>query len=151
MEAGLWLGIGCRSGLDPAELLRLTAEMLTAQTLSPTALAGLASLDRRAAEPALVALAAALDLPLLSFSAARLEHETPRLRHPSDAVFAATGCHGVAEAAALAAAGPAAELLVPKIVAAGHVTFAVAGARVALVRSRCDADGSEASGGPDRQ
>ncbi|SEH29007.1 cobalamin biosynthesis protein [Magnetospirillum fulvum] len=139
MQGGLWLGIGCRSGLAPAELLRLTAEMLTAQALSPTALAGLASLDRRAAEPALVALAAALDLPLLSFSAEQLERETPRLHHPSDAVFATTGCHGVAEAAALAAAGPEAVLVMPKRTAAGQVTFALAGARVALTGRGCDA------------
>jgi len=140
MGGGLWLGIGCRSGLAPADLLRLTAELLAAQALSPTALAGLASLDRRADEPALTALAAALDLPLRSFSAERLERETPRLRHPSDAVFAATGCHGVAEAAALAAAGPEADLVMPKTAAAGQVTFALAGSRVALARSRCDAD-----------
>jgi len=139
MQGGLWLGIGCRSGLAPAALLRLTAEMLTAQALSPAALAGLASLDRRADEPALAALAAAFDLPLRSFSAARLERETPRLRHPSDIVFAATGCHGVAEAAALAAAGPAAVLVMPKRAAAGQITFALAGARVALAGGGCDA------------
>jgi cobalamin biosynthesis protein CbiG len=139
MQGGLWLGIGCRPGLDPAELLRLTAEMLTAQALSPTALAGLASLDRRADEPALAALAAALGLPLLSFSAEQLERETPRLCHPSATVFAATGCHGVAEAAALAAAGPEAVLVMPKRAAAGQVTFALAGARVALTGGGCDA------------
>jgi len=136
---GLWLGIGCRPGLDPAHLLRLAAELLAAHDLTPAALTGLASLDRRTDEPALTALAAAFDRPLRGFSAARLEQETPRLRHPSEAVFAATGCHGVAEAAALAAAGASAALLVPKTVAAGHVTFAVAGTRVALPDGRCDA------------
>ncbi len=35
-------------------------------------------------------------------SAAELEAETPRLENPSDVVFAEVGCHGVAEAAALA-------------------------------------------------
>ena len=36
------------------------------------------------------------------------------LATPSDTVFAEIGCHGVAEAAALAAAGPDARLIVEK-------------------------------------
>lgn len=139
MSGGLWLGIGCRPGLDPALLLRLAAEMLATQSLTPAALAGLASLDRRADEPALAGLAAGLGLPIRFFSAEMLERETPRLRHPSDTVFAATGCHGVAEAAALAAAGPRAQLVMPKTVAAGGLTFALAGERVAPADGRCDA------------
>ncbi|CCG42587.1 cobalamin biosynthesis protein [Magnetospirillum molischianum] len=147
MAGGLWLGIGCRPGPDPTALARLAAEMLAAHALSPLALTGLASLDRRRDEAALCALAADLNLPICYFSAERLERETPRLRHPSAAVFAATGCHGVAEAAALAAAGPDAELVVPKVAVAGRITFAIAGSRVALDSSRCDAGYSEASGG----
>jgi len=147
VSGGLWLGIGCRPGQDPAALARLADDLLAAHGLSKAALAGLASLDRRADEPALTALAATLGLPLRSFSAERLERETPRLRHPSATVFAATGCHGVAEAAALAAAGPDAVLVVPKLAAAGQVTFALAGACVALNGARCDADRIETNGG----
>jgi hypothetical protein len=40
--------------------------------------------------------------------------ETPRLRNPSASLFARIGCHGVAEAAALAEAGEAARLIVEK-------------------------------------
>ena len=40
--------------------------------------------------------------------------EKPRLANPSAAVFKATGCWGVAEGAALAAAGPEGSLIVPK-------------------------------------
>ncbi len=43
-----------------------------------------------------------------------LEAQTPRLANPSDIVFAETGCHGVAEGAALALAGPQSTLAVPK-------------------------------------
>jgi cobalt-precorrin 5A hydrolase/precorrin-3B C17-methyltransferase len=48
------------------------------------------------------------------FDAATLEAEAPRLANPSEKVFAEVGCHGVAEGAALALAGPEGRLLVPK-------------------------------------
>jgi len=59
------------------------------------------------------------------FSAAVLEAETPRLVNPSEAVFRAVGCHGVAESAALAAAGPNGRLLLPKTTLQG-ITCAIA-------------------------
>ena len=49
----------------------------------------------------------------------------PRLANPSALVFRATGCHGVAEGAALAAVGPAGELLVAKTRSA-RATLAIA-------------------------
>jgi len=122
----LWLGIGCRPGLAPAWLADVVDSLLRAHALAPAALAGLATLDARADEPALQALAARLALPLQRFPAARLEQETPRLATPSARVFALTGCHGVAEAAALAAAGPAARLIVPRA-GFGPLTLALAG------------------------
>ncbi|HEY0834297.1 MAG TPA: precorrin-3B C(17)-methyltransferase, partial [Azospirillum sp.] len=73
-----------------------------------------ASLDLKADEPAVHAAAAALHAPARFFDAARLEQEAPRLATPSDTVFREVGCHGVAEGAALAAAGPDAQLVVVK-------------------------------------
>jgi cobalt-precorrin 5A hydrolase len=67
-------------------------------------------------------------VPVRFFDAAALEAESARLQNPSDIVFAHTGCHGVAEGAALAGAGPEAILLVPKIRSA-HATAAIAGPR----------------------
>ena len=52
--------------------------------------------------------------PARFFDAATLEAEAGRLRNPSDLVFREVGCHGVAEGAALAAAGAAGELVVEK-------------------------------------
>jgi cobalt-precorrin 5A hydrolase/precorrin-3B C17-methyltransferase len=71
------------------------------------------------------ALADALGAPLRLFTAAELEAQAERLAHPSDVVFAATGCHGVAEGAALAAAGPAGALVVAKT-KSEHATCALA-------------------------
>ena len=71
------------------------------------------------------AVARHFSVPLVTFPAARLEAETPRLANPSDIVFAHTGCHGVAEAAALAQAGAGGRLIVEKTKSA-HATAAVA-------------------------
>jgi cobalamin biosynthesis protein CbiG len=76
-------------------------------------------------EPAILEAARRLNVPARFFSAGRLEEETPRLKNPSELVFARVGCHGVAEAAALAAAGPAAELVLAKIKSA-FATAAIA-------------------------
>src|SRR3546814_1276152 len=83
--------------------------------LAREAIAGVYSLDLKSDERAMHELGKWLGVPLRFFDAARLEQETPRLTNPSEAVFAEVGCHGVAEGAALAAAGMKAKLIVPKI------------------------------------
>lgn len=119
------LGLGCERGCDPAELRGLAESVLGAGGIKPGDLAGIFSLDARAGEPAMVALAALWQLPFICFDAVTLEKETPRLAHPSRRVFELTGSHGVAEAAALAAAGPDSELVVGKTKSA-HATAALA-------------------------
>ncbi|MGQ7793346.1 precorrin-3B C(17)-methyltransferase [Faunimonas sp. B44] len=123
----LAVGIGSERGADPAEVATLVRSTLAEAGLAPGAVACVASVDLKADEPAILAAAEALGAPVRFFGAARLEAETPRLANPSDVVFAEIGCHGVAEAAALAAAGPGAELVVPKRKSA-RATCAVAAA-----------------------
>ena len=110
----LALGVGCERGIEPGELVHLVSATLERNDLAPGAIACVVSLDLKAAEPAIHALAAQLGAPARFFPASRLEAETPRLANPSAEVFAVTGCHGVAEGAALAAVGPEGELVVPK-------------------------------------
>ncbi|HYD69961.1 precorrin-3B C(17)-methyltransferase [Azospirillum sp.] len=110
----LAVGVGCERGTDPAELSDLVHATLAEAGLATGAVALVASLDLKADEPAVHAAAAALRAPARFFDAARLEQEVPRLANPSDVVFQEVGCHGVAEGAALAAAGPDARLVVPK-------------------------------------
>ncbi|MBN9057268.1 MAG: hypothetical protein BGO06_01640 [Shinella sp. 65-6] len=117
----LVLGLGCERGTPPAELVDLAVSVID----RPEAVAFVATLDARAAEPAMHAVARHFSVPLVTFSAARLEAETPRLANPSDLVFAHAGCHGVAEAAALAQAGDGGRLVVEKTKSA-HATVAVA-------------------------
>ena len=112
--ARLCLGVGCERNADPAELQILVRETLAQAGLSPLAVAGVFSIDVKADEAAVLALAETLGVPARFFDAATLEKETPRLVSPSGLVFREVGCHGVAEGAALAAAGPQGELVVAK-------------------------------------
>lgn len=121
----LALGVGCERGAPAADVADLTLATLAAAGLSPLAVACVVSLDLKADEPAIVALAERLAVPFRVFDAVALEAETPRLANPSDAVFAEVGCHGVAEAAALRTAGAGAVLVVPKTVGA-RATCAIA-------------------------
>ena len=110
----LVLGVGCERLAPAEELIALAEAALAEADLSPMSLACIASIDLKAAEPAVHALSRHFGVPARFFDAARLEAETPRLATPSDIVFRETGCHGVAEGAALAAVGEAGQLILPK-------------------------------------
>ncbi len=120
----LALGVGCERGVEPEELANLAATTLARHELAPAAIACVVSIELKADEPAIHALAERLGVPARFFPAAALEAEAPRLANPSAQVFRATGCHGVAEGAALAAAGPAGALLVEKT-KSGRATLAI--------------------------
>jgi cobalt-precorrin 5A hydrolase / precorrin-3B C17-methyltransferase len=121
----LVLGMGCERGCDAAEAIALAEDALAKGGLARESLACVASLDLKADEAAIHAVAAHFGVPARFFDAATLEAEAPRLRNPSDVVFAEVGCHGVAEGAALAMAGEEAELAVAKIKSKG-ATAAIA-------------------------
>lgn len=108
------LGVGCARGAEPEALWALVQSVLTEAGVAPGAVAAVGTLDLKADEPAVLALAARLDVPLRLFSAAELEVEANRLANPSDVVFAEVGCHGVAEGAALALCGAEGHLAVEK-------------------------------------
>lgn len=110
----LALGVGCERGCPTDDLYDLVMETLAGQGLSPKAVACVTSIDLKANEVAVHDLAQRLGVPARFFDAPTLEAEAPRLVTPSDVVFAETGCHGVAEGAALATVGDAGKLIVPK-------------------------------------
>jgi cobalt-precorrin 5A hydrolase/precorrin-3B C17-methyltransferase len=110
----LALGVGCERGTAPAELIDLARSALRDHALAGEAVACVISIDLKSDEPAVHGLAEALGVPARFLPASALEAEAGRLANPSSLVFAATGAHGVAEGAALAAAGAAGELVVPK-------------------------------------
>ncbi len=113
--ATLVLGMGCERHADSAEAVALAERVLADSGFSVQSLAAIASIDLKADETAIHAVASHFGVPARFFDAGTLEAEALRLVNPSEIVFAEVGCHGVAEGAALAAAGPASELVVPKI------------------------------------
>jgi cobalt-precorrin 5A hydrolase/precorrin-3B C17-methyltransferase len=103
----LWLGLGCERDTSLEVLERLVAEGLAQQGLAPEAVAGLASIDRKGDEPALLALAEQRGWPLRLFDAPTLAEVA--VPHPSETVAREMGTPSVAEAAALQAAASAGE------------------------------------------
>jgi cobalt-precorrin 5A hydrolase/precorrin-3B C17-methyltransferase len=121
----LVLGMGCERHAKPEEAIALAEEALAKGDFARESLAAICSIDLKADETAIHAVAAHFGVPARFFSAATLEAEAPRLKNPSEVVFAEVGCHGVAEGAALAAVGAAGELVVEKIKSKG-ATAAIA-------------------------
>jgi cobalt-precorrin 5A hydrolase/precorrin-3B C17-methyltransferase len=101
-------GMGTSTVVTAAEVAALLAAALDDAGLAPASVAEVATIDRRAADPAL----RSLGLPLRTFTAVELAAVV--VPSPSAVVRAAVGTASVCEAAALLAAGPGAELVVPK-------------------------------------
>lgn len=99
----LVVGVGSSSGADPQGLYRLVVDAIAEAGLSVDAVDCVATVDRKAAEPAIVELAATLGVGLRCFPPEVLA--TMPVPNPSSVVEAAVGTPSVAEAAALAAAG----------------------------------------------
>ncbi len=110
----LVLGVGCERDAEPSELIELVTQTLESESLSPASIACVVSIDLKSDEAAVHALAAHLGVPARFYNAEDLEREADRLVNPSDIVFHETGCHGVAEGAALAAVGESGNLIVAK-------------------------------------
>lgn len=108
------LGLGCARGCSVDEVMDLVMSGLSAANINAATISCAVSVDLKADEPAMHAVAAILGVPFRVFDAATLDAETPRLANPSDLVFAEIGAHGVCEAASLAATGPAGKLVIEK-------------------------------------
>ncbi len=105
----LVLGVGASRGADPATIAVLVAKTLRENGLSQASVAEVVSIDLKADEPGIVALAARFAVPYRTFPAAALAtHEVPT---PSEVVRAETGTASVAEASVRQAG---AELVVTK-------------------------------------
>jgi cobalt-precorrin 5A hydrolase/precorrin-3B C17-methyltransferase len=108
------IGIGCERLAEEDEVWSLVEGSLARANIAKEAVACVASIALKAAEPAIHEAAHRLGVPARFFDAARLERETPRLQNPSDLVYRETGCHGVAEGAALAGVGDEGALILAK-------------------------------------
>ncbi len=112
-------GVGVRAATPPEEIVALVRRALTEAGLGPENLAALATADDRAGLPALRTAAAALGLAPIGLDAATLRATDARVTTRSDRIATSRGVGSVAEAAALAAAGPRARLLLPRIASSG--------------------------------
>lgn len=110
----LVMGLGCERNAEASELITLAERVLAENDLSPASLAAIASIDLKADETAIHAVAAHYGVPARFFTAEELSRESPRLMNPSEIVAREVGVPGVAEASALATAGEDATLIVEK-------------------------------------
>lgn len=117
------LGMGSSSDVRLEELVLLADRVLaSANFRRPDIIATIAT---KQDDPVWLELAEHYHCDLRFFDPTRLEEQTSRIKNPSEAVFKALGCHSVAEAAALAAAGAKAELLIEKT-SSNRATAAIA-------------------------
>jgi cobalt-precorrin 5A hydrolase / precorrin-3B C17-methyltransferase len=105
----LTVGIGCERGTSLEEVQELIDTTFVKHNLSKMAIATFASIDLKEDEAALSGLE-----PIAFFTATELNAQCARVATPSDYVAETVGTPSVAEAAALAAAGNEATLIIPK-------------------------------------
>jgi cobalt-precorrin 5A hydrolase len=115
------VGLGARSRVPEKDLDEALDAALAAAGVRAADIAFLATIDRRAREDAMRAVAGRRSWILRAFAA----EELARVPVPSPSAAGRIGAGSVAEAAALLAAGPAATLILPKRVSP-CVTVAIA-------------------------
>ncbi|MBL8570554.1 MAG: cobalamin biosynthesis protein [Phreatobacter sp.] len=118
-------GIGLRPGTDEKDIRACLDLALARLDLAMDSIGCLATAAARAAEPGLTRLAMALGVPVVAIPDEALRGEDAGCATRSTRVVALYGVGSVAEAAALAAAGPRANLVLPRI-SLGRVTCALA-------------------------
>ncbi len=106
----LWLGVGCQQGVSSESIESAIFQTLALQNLQISDVIGVASIDRKAQEPGLVAVCARYHWQFQTYSAAELNNI--QIPQPSNTVAQLVGTNSVAEAAAMLASGQ--ELLVRK-------------------------------------
>jgi len=114
-QAMIVAGIGCRKGASAADISAAIDDALTRAGLAVQALDLIAAPEFKAGEHGLAVAAVVRGVPLVLIAKAELEQAGARTKTRSEHVLSLAGVPSVAEAAALAAGGPAARLLVPRI------------------------------------
>jgi cobalt-precorrin 5A hydrolase len=118
-------GVGCRRGASAREVSAAISAALSRAGLRADALDAIAAPAAKSSEAGIAAAANDLGVPLVLVPQAELETAGARTVTRSDRVIALMGVPSAAEAAALAAAGPAGRLVAPRT-AVGPATCALA-------------------------
>jgi cobalt-precorrin 5A hydrolase len=124
-EAVIVAGIGCRKAISTAQIESAIEAALLHNRLADHQLEVIAVPAMKGTEAGIVAAAAARGVPLMLVTQNALEAASSRTLTRSVRSMATMNVHSVAEAAALAGAGPNARLLAPRV-AIGPVTCALA-------------------------
>lgn len=124
-EAMIVAGVGCRKGASAEDIAAAISDAFVRAGFAARLLGLIATAETKGGEPGIAAAATALGVPLVLVPESDLKAADARVETRSDRVLALTGIPSVAEAAALAAGGPAARLILPRI-AVGPATCALA-------------------------
>jgi cobalt-precorrin 5A hydrolase len=124
-QAMIVAGIGCRRGAEARDVEAAIRATLARAGIEAADLKAIATGSAKAAEPGIATTAAKLGLSIMPIAAAELKAAGDRVMTRSDRVLALTGVPSLAEAAALAAAGPSSHLIASRLVV-GAATCALA-------------------------
>ena len=124
-QAMIIAGIGCRRGAAALDVEAAIQEALAHAGITAADLGAIATGKAKAAEAGIAATAAKLGIDVMLIPDAALKAAGVQVTTRSDRVLALTGVPSLAEAAALAAAGPSSRLIASRCVV-GTATCALA-------------------------
>jgi cobalt-precorrin 5A hydrolase len=124
-QAMIVAGVGCRKGVRAADIEAAIMAAFDRAGVTKSQLRLIATSVAKGGEPGIAAAASAIGVPLVLIPQGDLAAAGIRATTRSERVMALAGVPSVAEAAALAAGGPDARLIVPRI-AVGPATCALA-------------------------
>jgi cobalt-precorrin 5A hydrolase len=118
-------GVGCRKGVQPGDVKSVIVAALERAGIDVSELRLIATIYAKSRENGIEVAASVMRVPLVLVTPADLISAQMRVATRSERVQALVGVPSVAEAAALAAGGPAARLIAPRVVV-GPATCALA-------------------------
>jgi cobalt-precorrin 5A hydrolase len=118
-KAMIVAGVGCRRGTAAPDIEAAIRAALDRAGIAAHALDCIATSATKNDEAGIASAAANLGVDLILIPEAELQAASDRTETRSGRVLALTGVHSVAEAAALAAAGPSAQLISPRLILGG--------------------------------
>jgi cobalt-precorrin 5A hydrolase len=118
-------GIGCRRGTTAPDIEAAIRTALARANIAADALDVIATIEAKRTEAGILAAAEKFGVLVVIVPERELALTSDRIETRSDRVLTLTGVGSVAEAAALAAAGPSARLIGPRL-AIGAATCAIA-------------------------
>jgi cobalamin biosynthesis protein CbiG len=124
-QAMIVAGIGCRRGAAAADIEAAIRAALARAGISAAELKSIATSTAKDAETGIATAASKFGVAITLVPDAELKAAATRVTTRSDRVLALTGVPSLAEAAALAAAGPASRLIASRLVV-GAATCALA-------------------------